>query len=119
MKVTLARRWGPHPEGNTVEVDDVQGTWLIRHNYGHSTADVVAPVQVAAAPGTNGPDPLAGGDATRRRPRIPRSKGSTADPVPGSPPVYRAGYNEPAVPRRGRALPVDTEKPAKHRSSDA
>lgn len=117
MKVKLARRWGPHPEGHTVDVDDVQGTWLIRHNYGESSGDVTAPVQVAAAPGTDGPDPLAGGDATRRRPRIPRSKGSTADPVPGSPPVYRAGYRAVSP---DAASSSDTEKPARHRSkSDA
>jgi hypothetical protein len=118
MKVTLIRRWGPHRAGNTCEVSDTQGAWLIQHSYAEGGPD-----QAAAAPGGNGPDPLAGGDATRLRPRIPRSEGSTASPAPGSSPTYRPGFDAEASRRQGvvgRSAPEpateDSKKPAKRRS---
>ena len=87
MKVTLSRRWGPYRAGTEVDVSDTQGTWLVQHNYGEG-----GPVQVAAAPGAHGPDPLAGGDATRLRPQVPRSQGSSVGQVGGSP-TFRAGFS--------------------------
>jgi len=103
MKVHLVRRWGPHSANQTVEVSDTQGEWLIRHNYAESVKGVQAPEQRAAAEGEHGADPLAGGDATRLRPRVPRSSGSTASQAPGSSPVYRAGFAAEDSKRQGPA----------------
>jgi len=122
MKVTLTRRWGPYRAGKQVDVDDVQGAWLVQHNYAESTPEVQAPEQPAAAEGAHGADPLAGGDATRRRPRVPRK---AYDPDvnralagEGVPPTYRAGHSGPgSKPAGDPALdqPAD-KKPARHRS---
>ena len=99
MKVTLVRRWGQHQaDGRPLEVDDSQGAWLIQHNYAEG-----GPAQVPAAPGGHGADPLAGGDATRLRPSIPRSTGSTAHQAPGSSPTYRPGYTAEDAKREGVA----------------
>lgn len=107
MKVKLARRWGPHRAGKTVEVSDSQGAWLIQHSYAESSGDVVAPVQQAAAPGAHGADPLAGADATRRRPSmgIPArdQRVNYAAPAAGSSPTYRPGFDGEAVSRQGAA----------------
>lgn len=115
MNVTLSRRWGQHRAGESVDVSDSQGQWLIQHNYAESAGDIVAPVQVAAAPGAHGPDPLAGGDATRLRPRVPRSEGSTAAQAPGSSPTYRAGFTAEDAANQGdvgRAAPAADEPSA-------
>lgn len=128
MKVKLVRRWGPHSAPKTVEVSDSQGAWLVQHNYAESTGEVHAPVQVAAAPGAHGADPLAGGDATRLRPHVPRSQGSTAAQATGSSPTYRPGYTAEDAEREGMAgrnyvAPdavadnADERKPARRRSS--
>lgn len=125
MKVKLARRWGLRKPGESVEVDDVQGAWLIQHSYAESSGDVQAPVQPAAAEGAHGADPLAGGDATRLRPSIPRSTGSTAEQATGSSPTYRGGYTAEDAKREGVAgrnyvppgAESDTKKPARRRSS--
>jgi hypothetical protein len=132
MKVKLARRWGPHRAGKTVEVSDSQGAWLVQHSYGESSGDVVAPVQPAAAEGTYGADPLAGGDASRLRPRmgLPArdARVNYAAPAAGSSPTYRAGFDGDAVARQGAAgreelaaaaeeKPADEKKPARRRSS--
>jgi hypothetical protein len=107
MKVKLTRRWGPHRADKTVEVSDSQGAWLIQHNYAESSGDVVAPVQNAAAPGGHGADPLAGADATRRRPRVGRPERDArlnyAASAPGSSPTYRAGFDQEASTRQGPA----------------
>jgi hypothetical protein len=130
VKVKLTRRWGPHRASEKlVEVSESQGRWLVQHNYAESTSDVQAPVQQAAAEGTHGADPLAGGDATRLRPRVPRSTGSTAAQAAGSSPAYRAGFDAEASGRQGeagRAYVAPTsgdeggdneKKPARRRSS--
>lgn len=104
MHVTLVRRWGQHQaDGKPIEVSDSQAAWLIQHNYAQSAGDLVAPVQPAAAEGTHGADPLAGGDATRLRPHVPRSTGSTAHQATGSSPTYRAGYTSEDAKREGVA----------------
>jgi hypothetical protein len=96
MSVKLVRRWGPHSAGRTVQVDDEQGVWLIRHNYAQTAGEVLAPDQVAAAEGGHGADPLAGGDATRRRPQVTQGSRNNSSNVaqagPGVPPVFRAGF---------------------------
>lgn len=110
MQVTLVRRWGPYQAGKVCEVSDSQGQWLVQHSYAEG-----GPSQDAAVPGAHGPDPLAGGDATRLRPHVPRSTGSTAHQATGSSPTYRAGYtaadaaNEGPV---GRGEPAASESPA-------
>jgi hypothetical protein len=125
MNVTLVRRWGYHKAGSSVDVDEVQAAWLVQHHYAESSGELVAPVQVAAAEGTHGADPLAGGDATRRRPHVPRSTGSVASQAPGSPPAFRGGFDGDASARQGeagRALPEaqdgvdDAKKPRRSRS---
>lgn len=130
MKVTLTRRWGPHRAGKTVEVSDTQGAWLVQHAYAQSTPEVAAPVQPAAAPGGHGEDPLAGGDATRLRPRMGRpardASVNYAEQAAGSSPTYRAGFDAEASKRQGpagRDEPVadkpaaDEKKPARRRGS--
>jgi hypothetical protein len=108
MQVKLTRRWAVHRAGQTVEVSDSQGRWLIQHNYAESSGDVRAPEQEAAAPGGNGPDPLAGGDATRRRPRITkperdpeRNYARTAEGAP--PAAQRPGFGPQDRRREGEA----------------
>lgn len=107
MKVKLTRRWGPYRSGRSVDVDDVQGTWLIQHNYAESSGNVQAPQQEAAAPGKDGPAPLAGGDATRRRPRVGKPERDPqrnyARQAEGSAPTYRAGYGAEDRKREGVA----------------
>ena len=89
--VKLTRRWGTRQAGETVETDDTQAEWLI--GIGHA----VRPGQEASGtsvgtgrvhPGTDGPDPAAGGDPTRLRMRSevksPR-EGERAGRVAGAP----------------------------------
>lgn len=87
MRVRLIRRWGPNQAGQSVDVDPVQGRWLIQYGYGTASGEP-ALSQAAAAPGEDGPDPLAGGDATRLGPpaavKGPRRSNSAA-PLSGSP----------------------------------
>lgn len=88
MRVRLIRRWGPNQAGQSVDVDPVQGRWLIQYGYGTASGEP-APSQAAAAPGEDGPDPLAGGgDATRLGPpaavKGPR-RGNNAAPLASSP----------------------------------
>lgn len=105
MNVTLTRRWGPHKAGKAVQVSDAQGAWLIQHNYASSAGGVTAPEQRAAAEGTHGADPLAGADATRRRPRsIASGRDKTAGPIPeapGSSPAYRGGFTKADAEKQG------------------
>ena len=126
MKVKLVRRWGQRDARQTVDVDDTQAAWLIQHNYAESAGEVLAPEQPAAAEGTHGADPLAGGDATRLRPHVPRSTGSTAHQATGSSPTYRAGFTAEDAQREGVAgrnyvAPTsegstdDAKKPARRR----
>jgi hypothetical protein len=107
MQVTLTRRWAMHPAGKSVEVSDTQGRWLVQHSYAESVGDVRAPEQRAAAEGTHGADPLAGGDATRRYPRaLPSARDKRDGRVqraPGSSPTYRAGYGPADAAREGEA----------------
>jgi hypothetical protein len=108
MQVKLTRRWAVHRAGQSVEVSDSQGRWLIQHNYAESSGDVRAPEQEAAAPGGNGPDPLAGGDATRRRPRITRPERDPernyARTAEGAPPAaQRPGFGPQDRRREGEA----------------
>lgn len=128
MKVKLVRRWGLHKAGESVDVSDSQGAWLIQHSYAASAGDLVAPSQAAAMPGANGPDPLAGGDATRLRPRsMPTDRDKTEGVLPAaakSSPAYRPGFDAEASARQGvvgrdevaPSAPRDAEKPARRRS---
>lgn len=111
-KLYLVRRWGPNPAGTTVTVDDdEQARWLLGHNFAQRSKDDATASAGAAAPGEQGPDPRAGGDATRRRPvATPSSdeRGNRAVPVAGSPVQYNAGVApqapaESARPARGDA----------------
>jgi hypothetical protein len=118
VKVKLLRRWGPHSAGQTVEVDDVQGRWLVQHNFGEADK-VASPKQQPAAEGAHGADPLAGGDATRRRPSIPRptrdASVNRAAPGEGVPPTYRAGYQAEATPPAGQEQETGAEAKSRGR----
>ena len=107
-KVKLVRRWGPYPANRTVEVDDVQAAWLVQHNFAESSGDLKAPEQEPNAEGSHGADPLAGADASRRRPRTIRStRDHTEGPIAqaeGAPPAaYRAGFTAEDAERQGEA----------------
>lgn len=106
MQVQLVRRWGPYRAGRTVDVGDVQGRWLVQHNFG-TAAGVASPVQRPVAEGAHGADPLAGGDATRRRPSITHAERdpevNVAAPGEGVPPTYRPGYGAEDRARERRA----------------
>ncbi|MDN5933486.1 MAG: hypothetical protein L0I24_20875 [Pseudonocardia sp.] len=87
MRVRLIRRWGPTQAGESVDVDPVQGRWLIDHAFGTATGEP-APKQEAAAPGEHGSDPLASGDGTRQgTPAMVKGerRDNNAAPLPGSP----------------------------------
>lgn len=108
MQVKLARDWGSHRAGKSVEVPDADARWLIQHNYAESVGDVRAPEQTPAAEGTHGADPLAGGDATRRFPRsVPRERDPNrnyARTAEGAPPAaYRPGFGPEDRKREGEA----------------
>lgn len=105
MKVKLVRRWGDNQPGNTVDVDDVQGAWLIDHNLGERSPGTAT--AGAVAPGTGGPDPLASGDGTRRRPATRKGSrtGERAAPVAGSPTSYTPGQPERPAPRPDQGDP--------------
>jgi hypothetical protein len=107
MKVTLTRRWGPHRADKSVEVSDSQGKWLVQHGYAESTGELKAPTQKAAAEGANGADPVAGGDATRRRMQVSKPERDAdrnyARQAEGSSPTYRAGFDADAAERQGEA----------------
>jgi hypothetical protein len=114
VKVKLARRWGSAQPGDSVTVDDTQGRWLVQHAFGTAAGEAF-PTQPAAAPGSDGEDPLAGGDATRRN-GLTILKGERrpnhALPVPGSPVQYNAGVAEPTAsvgPRASGGRPTASE----------
>lgn len=122
MQVKLVRRWGPHRAGQTVQVSRSQGHWLVNHSYG-TAAGVPSPEQVPAAEGGHGADPLAGGDASRRRPRAVRSVREKVDgpmrTAEGAPPAaYRGGYTAEDRAREGEAgkdVPAADEAPKPRR----
>lgn len=98
MQVKLLRRWGNNQPGDTVQVDDTQGRWLVDHAFG-TAAGVQAPEQAAFMPGEDGADPLASGDGTRRgNPAMVKGprRDNNALPVPGSPVQYNVGVAESA-----------------------
>lgn len=112
MKVNLVRRWGPHRAGMTVEVDDTQGRWLLDHHFAEKAGAEGSASAGAAASGTDGPDPRAGGDATRRYPQTVKGDrgGNRASAVSGSPTAYTAGV---AAESAGTGEPPDGDSPAK------
>jgi len=91
----LVRRWGQNPAGQTLTIeDDSQAAWLLDHSYAQRTKSSTSASAGAAAPGTDGPDLLAGGDGSRRRPMATPSsdkRPNRAVPVAGSPVQYNAG----------------------------
>lgn len=67
--VKLTRRWGSHPEGDTVEVDDTMAKFLTDTAFAVRPGDEDRNRHGSARvyPGENGPDPRAGGDGSRHR----------------------------------------------------
>lgn len=66
-EVQLVRRWGAHQPGETVDVDEQMCAWLVDNSFGETDETKGSATSGAAAPGTDGPDPRAGGDSTRLR----------------------------------------------------
>lgn len=101
MKIHLLQRFGDHKPGETIDVDEVTGRWLVGINRG-TARGVPSPLQGAAAPGGHGSDLTA--SAAPPRPidqRAPRSH-NVALPVPGSPLQYNAGVREGERNQSGR-----------------
>lgn len=118
MQVKLLRRWGQHDAGDTVKVDNTQGRWLVAHALGTATG-VQAPMQEAAAPGSDGSDPVISGDATRLGTpafqKAPR-RDNGALPVEGSPVQYNNGV-APGSSAPGDGEGPDGKTPARRRRS--
>lgn len=118
MRVQLLRRWGSHQAGDTVDVDNTTGHWLLDHALGETSS---APAhQAAAAPGTDGADPVISGDATRRRgvafKRTTHNEGPIGA-VAGSPTQYNAGVavdESDAVKQEGGEDPARGEVSSQH-----
>ena len=117
MRVQLLRRWGSHQAGDTVDVDNTTGHWLLDHALGETSS---APAhQAAAAPGTDGADPVISGDATRRRgvafKRTTHNEGPIGA-VAGSPTQYNAGVADEsdAVKQEGGEDPARGEVSSQH-----
>lgn len=97
MKLLIVRRWGSAVPGETVTVDDeLQARWLLDNHFAERTNQPGSSTAGAIAPGTDGPDQLAGGDHTRRRPETRKAEygPNRARPVSGSPVAYTAGVRE-------------------------
>jgi hypothetical protein len=109
MQVKLLRRWGQHDAGDTVKVDNTQGRWLVAHALGTATG-VQAPMQEAAAPGSDGSDPVISGDATRLgTPAFQKSprRDNGALPVEGSPVQYNNGIAPHAAEQGADGQPTE------------
>lgn len=91
----IVRRWGPHKPGSSVTVEDeLQARWLLDNHFAEPGKGDGSASAGAVAPGTDGPDPRAGGDPTRRRPvgqRKVERRDNNALPVDGAPVQYNAG----------------------------
>jgi hypothetical protein len=91
----IVRRWGPHKPGSSVTVEDeLQARWLLDNHFAEPGKGDGSASAGAVAPGTDGPDPRAGGDVTRRRPVAARKverRDNQALPVDGAPVQYNAG----------------------------
>jgi|SRR5687767_8350008 len=104
MQLLIVRRWGSNLPGDTVNVqDDAQARWLLDNSFAVRKNQPETATAGAAAPGTDGPDTLAGGDHTRRRPATRKGEypENRAWPVAGSPVPYTAGISPDAL--RGRS----------------
>lgn len=94
MKLQIVRRWGTNQPGNSVDVaDSAQARWLLDNSYAVRANQPETAYGNAAAPGAAGPDPLAGGDHTRRRPATRKAEygHNRALPTPGAPVQYNMG----------------------------
>ena len=94
-QLLIVRRWGHHQPGTSVTVEDeLQARWLLDNHFAEPGKGDGSATAGAVAPGTDGADPRAGGDHTRRRPitqrKVPRHEGQIG-PVAGAPRQYNAG----------------------------
>jgi hypothetical protein len=115
VKLKIVRRWGSHLPGETVDVaDKEQASWLLNNSFAERSNQPGTAYGNAAAPGTAGPDPRAGGDVTRRYPATIRGDrgDGRANPQAGSPVQYNAGVRaEPAGGAAAAADPDSDEAP--------
>ena len=61
MRVHLVRRWGQHQGGQTVDVGDVQGQWLLDRGFARPVQDEARAAGDSSKPEADGAD--AGADA--------------------------------------------------------
>ena len=114
-KLVIVRRWGSHKPGETVDVQDEQQTnWLLFNHFAERSNQLEAATAGAAAPGTDGPDPLAGGDYTRRRPNTRKAEygPNRALPIPGAPVQYNMGIAMDSAGEGSQEVP-EADEPAK------
>lgn len=64
-EVTLIRRWGSHDAGQTVDVTEEEGRFLLGNHYASEDGSDDAARAGSRAPGTDGADLRAGGDISR------------------------------------------------------
>lgn len=120
QQIRLVRRWGSHQPGETVDVDKPMADWLVDQSYGETTDNPGTATARAKDPGTDGPDPRAGGDPTRHRltgevkgarggnraSRVTGSPSPGGAMLPGS--IPSDGDEEP---RAGTAEPISPDEP--------
>lgn len=91
----IVRRWGSNQPGATVNVDDeAQARWLVDNHFAEPGQGDGSATAGSVAPGSDGPDPRAGGDRTRLRPiterKVERHEGQIG-PVAGAPRQFNQG----------------------------
>jgi hypothetical protein len=92
--VKLLQKFGAHRPGETVQVDDTTADWLVGISRGTTTQEPAPQNKGRVHPGTDGADPVAGGDPTRHYGLVTHKaerSHNQALPVPGSPVQYNAG----------------------------
>ncbi len=95
MKVTLIRRWSNNRAGATVDVDPIQGAWLIDNGWGKTPSDQRTHEQVE---GDLQPTHITGRPATVKV----REETGSAGPHPDSPDAHKP-TGTPTARTRARA----------------
>jgi hypothetical protein len=102
MKVHLVRRWGSHAAGESVEVDDTMGKWLLGTHHAEAPDRPGTARAGVVAPGTDGADLRMGGDLSR--PGVPQTR--KASRYNGDPGDAGENYANRAAPVAGAPRPV-------------
>lgn len=107
-KIKLARRWGKHQAGESVEVSQGRADFL--RGIGWATD---APVlnEDGVRPGSDGPDPVISGDPTRRRMTVPTPERDES--------VNRAAQGDRVPPRLRPMSPATSGGPVSEGGEDS